>query len=427
MKIEYDEQSSVIRVGKAEFTQFTNFDNALSFAHHIFSVNGVSLRELDQPYVLCKADSEWGEARKKYLFSHKERYKAIGDKLGCSLSVFHKNFQALQRKAFIVPVYDIYQKLSDHYPRRKFKGNKWNTDLLNRIYEVKDKLLPVHQDGLNNLLPLVYKLNRTPQELRKELKSGWKVLAKNSLNKNKKLIRCVRNGALDFTHDDENYRAEMVEKTISQLTLNLPTSLIQYQYLGYSHEALKYAEYNLRGKWNDKKFMYDELRMFQDTMRMSEQLGEKVNPKWTPRRMKEEHDRMSKEITARKYSKDKFESTKNIPVKSLKLGDYTATLLESAFDIADEGDSMGHCVAGYADSVRTSNYLVYSVTKDGKRSSTVGITNYVKHESYKGPKYSLQQQYGKYNASVKDMDEQKLGQMIVEELNKALDNPEKQA
>lgn len=442
MKIEYNQEKNIITVGKAEFISFTNFDNALQFAYSIFDSNSISIAEMKDYKVAIRKNSLdisdglscfKDDKTYKYLYTQQQRYKAIGDVLGCSLSVFYKNFQALQRKAFIVPVYGIYQKLSDHTPWRKRQGNKWNTALLDEIYAKKDKLFPVYEDGLHPLLPLVCALNRTPQELRALLKGNWKVLANNSLHKNKKISLCLNKNALDAdAKDSDEWQKKKRERAMEVLCTDLPTSLIEYlsrQY--YSSDALKYAKLNLHGNWGKKEVIQKELRIFMDSERMAEDIGEKVNVKWTPRRLKEEHDRMSKEITARKYSKDVFDSVKDVPINSLSVGDYTATLLDNAFSIADEGNAMGHCVAGYADSVRQGKYLVYSVTKAGERSSTIGL-NIIPEGRYGSPensdkiivnttKYRLQQQYGRYNALVKDQDEKDLAQNIVKMLNSPLD------
>jgi hypothetical protein len=441
MKIEYNQEKNVITVGKAEFSSFTNFDNALQFAYNIFDSNGVSIAEMKDYKVVERKKTHDSldvynfedEPTYKYLYTQKQRYKAIGDVLGCSLSVFYKNFQALQRKAFIVPVYGIYQKLSDHRPWRKLTGNKWNTSLLDEIYAKKDKLVAVYEDGLYPLLPLVYTLNRTPQELRALLKSNWKVLANNSLHKNKKISQCIPKNVLD---GKDSRAAQRQVNAMETLCTDLPTSLLEYlsqQY--YSKNSLQYVKLNLRGNWGKKDVIQKELRIFMDAERMAESLGEKVNMKWTPRRLKEEHDRMSKEITARKYSRDLFDSVKDVSVKSLNVGEYTATLLDNAFSIADEGNAMGHCVAGYADSVRQGNYLVYSVTKAGERSSTIGLNKgrgYSYHNQNTGKtfedvaEWKMQQQYGRYNASVKDQDEKDLADNIVKLLNeKKLDNSDK--
>lgn len=433
MKIEWNQTENIISVGEAKFTSFTNFNNALGFAHHIFAENKIELVELTAHKVAVRDKTprmlkgDWGIADDptyKYLYTYQQRYKAIGDKLGCSLAVFYKNFQKLQRKAFIVPVYPIYKNLSEYQPWKLRKGNSWNTKLLDDIYKKRDKLQPVMDDGLKHLLPLVCTLNRTPQELRKIFKKDWKVLANNSLYKNKKLMKTVVHNLFDMDHKDVVKTQETIDRYKTNISLNLPTSLIQYLYLGYSHKALKWAENFLKGTWSKEKIITDSLRMFQDMERMAEELSVKTDSKWTPRRVKEEHDRMSKEITARKYSKDVFDSVKDIPCKALKAGEYVATLLDSAFLIADEGNSMGHCVAGYADQVRQGDYLVYSVTKDGERSSTIGInkrqTSFDVIGSHPETRtyWYLQQQYGRYNAHVKDEEERKLAAALVGLLNK---------
>lgn len=86
-------------------------------------------------------------------------------------------------------------------------------------------------------------------------------------------------------------------------------------------------------------------------------------------------------------------------------------------EIADEGDAMSHCVASYLGSVRSGDYLVYSIKKNGERSSTLGVIVKGRQQG-KSHSFTLNQQYGRFNAGVKDVDEAVLGESIVDFLNK---------
>lgn len=160
---------------------------------------------------------------------------------------------------------------------------------------------------------------------------------------------------------------------------------------------------------------------------MAEQLSLKVDPKWTPRRMKEEHDKMSQEINARRYPKTPYESMKDVAVKQLVEGEYTAVLLESGFDIAEEGTHMGHCVGGYAENVKNGEYLVYSVRKNGERSSTIGFSldktmklhlDPNKKDEVVSMKYKFNQHYARFNRTVTCKVESSIPYKILELLNK---------
>ena len=76
---------------------------------------------------------------------------------------------------------------------------------------------------------------------------------------------------------------------------------------------------------------------------------------------------------------------------------------------------MKHCVGSYSDSVQRGQYLVYSITIEGKRYSTLGvnITN-----NGKNTEYSFSQHYKKCNAQVDCTDVKDLANLLVEQLNR---------
>lgn len=62
-----------------------------------------------------------------------------------------------------------------------------------------------------------------------------------------------------------------------------------------------------------------------------------------------------------------------VPLGPFSFGEYVVTPLSTTGEIVMEGAAMRHCVAGYANSAKTYRYLILSVTKDGQRSSTIGM------------------------------------------------------
>ena len=382
MKIEWDETNNVIRVGKADFSQYTRWRNSAEWANKVLVGNDM---------VNCRLNT--------YAVNRIEDNKRASEALGCSRSVLYNHFNKLQLKAFIVPIYDIVKKIG--YSRKGF-----NVAIVNKTNKNKDKLQEAYNDKLYNILPIVAATGMSPKELKQEFKGAWKTISKNSLNKNKAL----------------SYAASKTNRFVA--LAHIPTTVLE-NFAGHDNQTIQYIANNFKGSWN--KTLVQETRLFIDTQLMAERLGEVADPKWSVRRVKEEHDRMSKELTARKYSKDVFDSVKDIPVKFLKSGEYTATMLDSAFLIADEGNAMGHCVASYSDSVREEHYLVYSVTKNGERSSTIGIN--IKHgwkgKDNKEPYFILQQQYGRYNTYVTDEEEKNFAQTLVGLLNKKIDSDDK--
>lgn len=379
MKIEWDKQSNIIKVGKAEFSFYRKWKNSAEWTNYVFDKNDIKFRLAT------------------YSKNSKTNNKIASDALGCSRSTLFNHFNKLQLKVFVAPVYDILKKVA-------FSGRGFSQVHLKKIHKNLPVVRQVYNDKLYNILPVVVEHEESPQQLKKELKGAWKVIANNSLNKNKALANAAKR------HQDLNRLQKLA---------HLPTTVLKnFNHAGI--EELEYIALHFKGMWNKTVDINNQLYILRDTIRMANKLGENVNLKWTPRRLKEEHDRMAREITARKYSKDQFESTKNISVKSISIGDYTAVLLESAFDVAEEGNVMGHCVAGYADHVREGNYLVYSVMKNGQKVSTIGIQKgkmwYSVNDADKND-WALQQHYGRFNASVDNEDEKKLGSEIVKMLN----------
>ena len=84
---------------------------------------------------------------------------------------------------------------------------------------------------------------------------------------------------------------------------------------------------------------------------------------------------------------------------------------------------MHHCVGGYASSVAQGNYLVYSVTKGGKRSSTIAFRQQgILDQSGSGKviqnyTWTFNQHYGYCNAYIEDVHEAELKEVILSQLN----------
>ena len=72
---------------------------------------------------------------------------------------------------------------------------------------------------------------------------------------------------------------------------------------------------------------------------------------------------------------------------------------------------MKHCVASYTNAVADKKYLVFSVQKDGVRTSTAGYTR-------QNDMWIIHQHYGKCNKRVTDDDEISIVKRMFNELNK---------
>ena len=121
-----------------------------------------------------------------------------------------------------------------------------------------------------------------------------------------------------------------------------------------------------------------------DAQRM---LGDAFNPNWSYARMKREHDEAVCAENAKRYSAAPFAKP-----WSYEADGYTATLLTSPLDIANEGRFMRHCVASYAKLAARGSYAVFEI--DGKERATLGV----KRHNFGAV---LDQCYGACNSNVK--------------------------
>lgn len=372
MLLQWDDTEKCIVMGAAKFDKYYNFKNRKTWVNWVMMHNDVH-----------------------GLPSHpKWRNKSISAVMGGSPAQLYKWFCQMQYKRFVVPYKDLLTKIA-------FQRGRIDCKRLEKIVRYETILRQAWDDKQFNILPILTETGKTPKELKKELGNTWKVLCKNSLNKNKAVARVAANKHMSNYTD--------VLKSIAAY----PTTVLE-QYGQDNAYVVAHVAAHYRGSWG--KYDSKIAREIRDTMMLAEQLEKPFDALWSPRRMKEEHDAMSKELTARRFSPDKLEILEGIPVKHLEHEGYVATLLDSRALVAEEGQAMGHCVAGYAEEVAAGRYLVYSVTKNGERSSTLGVIIRDRKADSK-TYFFLNQHYGRYNKRLEDRHEIELGEIIVKQLN----------
>lgn len=407
MELKWDKEKNVVLVGNYEFKHYRPFRSRdwRYWADEVIRGNGIKLP----------------------LVYGKERNQAYADILKCRPTILFNHFRKLQYKALVAPYLDVLMKVG-------YSRGRIDTKMLYFVRSNYEVSKTTYDDGLYNILPLVVVTGKSPQELSKTIKNKWKVLANNSLNKNKVIakvyITAIRHGHM--------YHLEALAHCAS--IAHLPTTLLHWHRKPLFSGGLPLLQYltdNFRGSWGDRGKIIQAAMYYRDTKRLAEQLGRKFNPKWSARCMKEEHDRMTREINAKLYSPDVFECLKDVEPKSFSHQGYQATLLMSARDIADEGSAMGHCVGGYTSLVGNGHYLVYSVTKDGGRSSTIGLSR-KKVRKWVSPEpgdvspelgdapyeckvvdtYEFNQHFGRFNELVTDEDEKQIPTLLLKLLNR---------
>ncbi len=209
----------------------------------------------------------------------------------------------------------------------------------------------------------------------------WRKLCANSRTRN--YLICVK------MRDGHEWRSHCIPYSSVKLLKAFPSTALKYGIP--CDETTLWASKNIK-RLKDKDQILLLSHLYGDTQNMARQAGERINFKWSERRMREEHDRLAREITAKKYYTKPFDTLGGIP-RHIQSGKFEAILLDSPFEMANEGALMGNCVASYIQRVANGNYLVYRVLKDGQHSSTLGISR-----TTQGGRFS--QHYGARNTSV---------------------------
>jgi hypothetical protein len=100
---------------------------------------------------------------------------------------------------------------------------------------------------------------------------------------------------------------------------------------------------------------------FNDTLRMAKTLGRKINCRWGLKRLKEEHDKWSREIT-RIILDCEIEYTLNIRPIFKAFADFSGyKLLSTNKDMLHEGMLQNHCVGTYIDKVDRGECAIFHV------------------------------------------------------------------
>lgn len=417
MQIKVDEETKVISVGKAEYHSFHIFKSSYDFADNVLFNNDIRI-DFDKFDTRLKVkrlaafdlEVKEGKAKAEDLRAYN---KAIADALGCSRTQFCKHFNKLMLKTHVAPVFHLYKKIK---PWTLKGGSSWNTHYLKLTNNYKNILEEVYADGLYNIMPIIAITGKTPKELKAALKNKWKIVANNSLNKNKAIADYLYN--VYFTHGNDG--RTLVLKNIC----HLPTSVFKYK---YTYEVLSYIAKNFKGVWNKRQGIQQEVNYFCDTRNMLLQLNREFNADWTPRRMKEEHNKASKEIAMKDASPVPFNFIPEGFPREVELDEFKATLLDSTYLIALEGIEMSHCVGGYKHYAAEDRYAVWSVTKNGERYSTIGFekarrifNNGGSHVVDSEDQWFIQQHYKAFNQPVDDDKAKQLATDVMLKVNNFL-------
>ena len=310
---------------------------------------------------------------------------------------------------------EVYKQFPEWY--RLCRTTSWTpTGQRFEYLETEELLQQCRKDGIANVIPIVAYFKKSPQELKKTLgETTWKKLCKNTYSRNRLLF--MRSNT-QLTPVEWNAVPSTILKSRMYFAPEVFLWLIRTQSIPLKNYS---KDYNIQR----------EASIYIDTQRMCIGAGETFNPNWSKRRMKEEHDRLSRmqrEIANRREAEYNSEYAKLLKVDFRELHEglevikfesgVVATPLVNMQQVQEEGSKMHHCVGSYAGMCAKGEYLVWHLTK-GDVETTLGIN--VQSErvmiAFGKNLYNFNQHFGHCNAIVEDQDLKDAAVFIVNMLN----------
>ena len=369
----------------------------------------------------------------------KRSYTEFNTKYGITAKVLSKCLNREFMEVLVAPI-------KKHTSRYCFNSQSCDMNAVKRIHELRPLLEQCEDDNIENVAPICLLLGGDPSYCKNRLgKSLWKTLCKNSLTKNVLIYKQASNRSLiSYNSTPDN---GIIKTHLGLLNGFKSKHLKRGNNIGTT-EVKQFDRFGLwvsqtGGNYNTAK----------DTQRMARNLDEKFSLKWSPTKMQKMHDRYSLLLQRQReeallkeqaeYDKQWEAAEPYLPCATIELNGYVATLIKTPLELHREGEAMHHCVGGYGSSVKSGDYLVYSITKDGERVSTLGISvakgsvpldlegriRIVSNLAVQPAEVTIKlvtvcrtnQHYGKYNSKVTEETPLQLADLVVSSLNTLLE------
>lgn len=310
---------------------------------------------------------------------------------------------------------------------RGHRGRGTDDDALRWYWNHLSKYEQVLADGYGRFLPLIRRLHNAGNEpdtqhldtdplgtLREVFGKGlWKRLCAQSPTRVILLSSYMQSRAATEWHGPSEREYLTVLRELMGVLIEVPTTLLREPWcrvrLMVVPETLAEATadiQHLRELAKAKYWKYGtDGRMYQDALNTWEFVRERhpqADPRWSPRRVEEEHDRLvlAQRVEHRRLLREEraaLTQPVQVPVGAMySHTDYatrlTARLLTTPAEYMEQGNNQQHCVGGYGQSAQEGRLVTYSIERDDKIVSTAMF-------AHTG---QLLQHYGKYNAPIKD-------------------------
>ena len=127
--------------------------------------------------------------------------------------------------------------------------------------------------------------------------------------------------------------------------------------VGSSFKIWKEAKKSITNLQSFNIELLEDMTYFYDCTSLARKLNVKINAAWTLRRLQEEHDNMSNEVTTIMYT----ESNEYLYIapEFKAVSKFIGGLITDTKGLAIEGNKMKHCVAGYSNQVNSGQCAIF--------------------------------------------------------------------
>lgn len=244
---------------------------------------------------------------------------------------------------------------------REYRTNRLDLGLTAWMKNNRELVLQTYKDGNERLIPVLFRHKvKSLTELRENYGKGkWK-----------QICSCSR------THIKEAFLIQVQHSMPGNLVSLPPRVLRNLNNQNRDTIGPKTAEFF---NFNKKKIKFsdrDEVNKIVEFVEYIGRAGQELedpniqfNPRWSPRRLQEEHDRLSL-LLQEKYARDKnielhteFPNTHNTPLE-FELEGLKAIKLNTVHKCLTQGSDQHHCIGGYYGMAKEEKAHLYSI-QDG--------------------------------------------------------------
>lgn len=306
----------------------------------------------------------------------KAAYKKAGDILGVSVAQYVRQLKGAGKRAYIDPVNHLVKRFC---LKRVWVGNsmKWTrspsrVDAINRHASILQEYI---DDGNEHIVAYGMLFGNT-QDTKALLGKGlWKKICRTSKTRNDKIWAAL-SGCINPNDNSTSIKTKLIH------FINTPTTLLtklKKDSLVWScMVATRWGIEDLLPKLMKYiggpmcKAVSDDFYSLLNTINDTAGMRDIFDPKWSIKRMIDEHAAGVRDQIAKTYSKDLYNSAKFLT----PLYEYegcTAELLTSSYEVGLHGKEQHHCVGSYANLCSFGKYVVYKLTDTCGTVSTLGI------------------------------------------------------